>query len=208
MYCQNCSSRNEEQANFCSHCGSSLRSYVINNSSVSGDASFNAGQNNIITGNITVGTSGAKSVALIERTKVTPFVIAGHPIKVACVMASGALAGVLGVAGNIASILSVWPANPISQTSFMVVAIFGVLLFVAGFELRRKLFIRINSLINIESNRERRIYFTRIGGFCLKCDGKLKLRRVGEERNKTVILRCTRNPDHWHTFDPTVLGYV
>jgi len=159
MYCQNCNSQNEDTANFCSRCGNSLKNYTVNNSSVSGDASFNAGQNNIITGNITIGANGAEPVTLIQRTKITPVSIAGHPVKIFWVV----LSGILGVIESVFSIWNEWP-SPRHTSIFILTAGLNAILFFLGVDLKRRFFVRIPHLVNLESDREGHIFFTEIGG--------------------------------------------
>ncbi len=63
----------------------------------------------------------------------------------------------------------------------------------------------MNNAFKIEAGNNNRVYLSNIGGECPKCNGVLKLRSIGPDGNKTNVVRCTRNPDHFWTFDPTVL---
>jgi hypothetical protein len=58
-------------------------------------------------------------------------------------------------------------------------------------------------LFNFESSKTGGVYLTKIGGDCPLCDGKLKVRLTNTQKN--MVVRCTRNPDHFWRFDPTVL---
>jgi len=148
-----------------------------------------------------IGVNSTEPVALIRRTRVTPASLAGRPIKVFGII----LSGILGAIGSVASIWSVW--IPEGYTSiFILTAGFSVILVFLGVDLKRKFFIRIPHFVNLELDGEGYIFFTEIGGVCPKCGGELKLRNVG--KNKTTILRCTRNPDHCWRFDPTVLENI
>lgn len=200
MHCVKCGAEHETKDNFCRNCGSSLSVGGIHNTFTTGDQSFNAGQNNIITGNnISVGGHG-EPVAYIDRVKTTPLTLGGHPVRVAWVITSG----VLGIVGSIASILSTWATS--YQYLWILLLGLSATALLIGIALNRTHFTRLPPFINFESNKAGEIFTTKIEGACPKCDGRLKLRDVGQKNNKTTIVRCTRNPDHYWNFDPTVLG--
>lgn len=201
MHCPKCGTGHESEDRFCRSCGAPLSSPSIHNTSISGDHGFNAGQNNVITGNnISVGGENSEPVAYIDRVKTTPVTLGDHPVKVAWVIISG----VLGIVGSIASIWSAW-ATDYQYLWLLLLGLSGTALLI-GIALDRMRFARLPHFINLESNKSGDIFITKIGGSCPKCDGALKLREVGPKGNKTTIVRCTRNPDHLWGFDPTVLG--
>jgi hypothetical protein len=201
MDCVKCGTECETEDRFCRNCGSSLSAGGIQNTSTTGDQSFNAGQNNVITGNnISVGGENSEPVAYIDRVKTTPITLGGHPVKVAWVISSG----VLGIVGSIASIWSAW-ATTYQFLWLLLLGLSGTA-FLIGIALNRMRFARLPPFINLESNKSGDIFSTKIEGSCPKCDGMLKLREVGPKGNKSTIVRCTRNPDHYWRFDPTVLG--
>jgi hypothetical protein len=105
MHCPKCGNEHESQDRFCRGCGAPLSSSPIENISTSGDQSFNAGQNNVITGNnISVGGGNSEPVAYIDRVKTTPVTLGGHPVTVAWVIISSVL-------GIFSSIASIWSAG-------------------------------------------------------------------------------------------------
>ena len=201
MHCPKCGNEHESLDRFCRGCGATLSSPPIQNTSTSGNQSFNAGQNNVITGNtISVGGGNSEPVAYIDRVKTTPVTLGGHPVKVAWVIISS----VLGIISSIAGIWSAW-ATTYQYLWLLLIGLCGTALII-GIALSRMRFARLPPFINLESNKSGEIFITKIGGVCPKCDGVLKLREVGPKGNKTTIVRCTRNPDHLWRFDPTVLG--
>ncbi|TAL87044.1 MAG: zinc ribbon domain-containing protein [Rhodanobacter sp.] len=201
MHCPKCGSEHESKDRFCRNCGTSLSNSSIQNTSTSGDQSFNAGQHNVITGNhISVGGGNSDPVAYIDRVKTTPITLGGHPVKVVWVIISS----VLGIVGSIASIWSAWATT--YQFLWLLILVLSGTVLLIGIALSRMRFARLPPFINLESNRSGEIFFTKIEGSCPKCDGVLKLREVGPKDNKYTIARCTRNPDHYWHFDPTVLG--
>lgn len=201
MHCVKCGTKYETEDRFCRNCGFSLSVGGIQNTSTTGDQSFNAGQNNVITGNnISVGGGNSEPVAYIDRVKTTPITLGGHPIKVAWVLTSS----VLGIVGSVASILSTW-ATTYQYLWLLLLGLSGMSLLI-GIALNRMRFARLPPFINLESNKTGEIFSTKIEGSCPKCDGVLRLREVGPKDNKITIVRCTRNPDHFWRFDPTVLG--
>ncbi|OQS30408.1 zinc ribbon domain-containing protein [Chromobacterium violaceum] len=201
MHCSNCGSLHDREDRFCKSCGCALVDLGVRNSSISGDQSFNAGQNNIISGNnISVGVGNSEPIAYIERVKITPLSLGGHPVKVAWVIVSS----LLGIVGSVASIWSVW-ATAYQYLWMLLLGLSGTSLLI-GVALNRMRFARFPPFVNFESKKSGEIFVTKIGGLCPKCDGALKLREVGPKGNKTTIVRCTRNPDHSWGFDPTVLG--
>src|SRR5690606_23164791 len=103
---------------------------------------------------------------------------------------------------SIASIWSVW-ASGYQFFSFLLFWLCFIALLVS-IPLSRHRFMRL-PFINLESNKLGEIFSTKIQGKCPNCDGILKLRDIGPEGNKRTIARCTRNPDHYWRFDPTVL---
>lgn len=201
MHCTKCGTVHETEDRFCRNCGSPLSAGVIQNTSTTGDQSFNAGQHNVITGNnISVGGGNSEPIAYIDRVKTTPITLGGHPVKVAWVITSS----VLGIVSSIASIWSAW-ATTFQYFWLLLLGLSGTALLV-GIALNRIRFVRLPPFINLESNKSGEIFSTKIEGSCPKCDGVLKLRDAGPKDNKTTIVRCTRNPDHYWRFDPTVLG--
>ena len=201
MHCPKCGTEHEAENRFCRNCGSPLSAEGIHNTSTTGDQSFNAGQNNVITGNnISVGGGNSEPAAYIDRVKTTQIALGSHPVKVAWVITSS----VLGIVGSIASIWSAW-ATAYQYLWLLLLGLSGTALLI-GIALHRMRFVRLPPFINFESNNAGEIFSTKIEGSCPKCDGVLKLRDVGPKDNKTTIVRCTRNPDHYWRFDPTVLG--
>jgi len=201
MHCVKCETEHEAKDRFCRNCGSPLSAGSVQNTSTTGDKSFNAGQNNVIIGNnISVGGGNFEPVAHIDRVKTTPITLGGHPVKVAWLITSS----VLGIVGSVASILSTW-ATTYQYLWLMLLGLSGTALLI-GIALNRMRFFRLTPFINFESNKAGEIFSTKIEGSCPKCDGVLKLRDVGPKDRKITIVRCTRNPDHFWRFDPTVLG--
>lgn len=187
---------------FCSHCGKSHSDSTQHNISTSGDGSFNAGQQNVFTGN-TIHMEPRRDPephAYIDRVKTSPLTVAGHPIKAAWITFSGAL----GMVGSIASIWSVWQST--TQYFWIFLMAFSMVTLLVGVSLSRQRFTRISQFLTFESNQAGDVFLTKIEGKCPKCDGVLKLRDIGEKEQRTTIVRCTRNPDHSWLFDPTVLG--
>lgn len=200
MQCTKCKTEHKTEDRFCRICGSPLSVGGVQNTSTTGDQSFNAGQHNVITGNnISVGGGNSEPVAYIDRVKTTPITLGGHPVKVAWVITSS----VLGIVSSIASIWSAW-ATTFQYLWLLLLGLSGTALLV-GIALNRIRFARLPPFINLESNKSGEIFSTKIEGLCPKCDGVLKLRDVGPKNNKATIVRCTRNPDHYWRFDPTVL---
>lgn len=201
MYCPKCSTSHELADRFCRQCGTGLSSPTINNTSTSGDHSFNAGQHNTFSGNtISFESVNDEPQACIDRVKTRQLTLAGHPLKVSWMILSGGL----GFVGSIASIWSVWPGG-VGAISPILVGCSGSLILL-GVVLRKQRFARLGQFLTIESNKAGAVFLTKIEGNCPKCDGTLKLRNVGEKEHRTTIVRCTRNPDHFWLFDPTVLG--
>lgn len=202
MYCNQCGNLCGQSDRFCGQCGNSLSSPTGGHTSTTGDQSFNAGQNNVITGNhISLGGAHTEPTAYIDRSKVKPLEVAGHPVKVAWFITSG----VFGLVGSVATIWGAWPQTH-PYLWFFVLGVSGASLAVGGI-LHRLRFVRL-PFGNLESNRDGHVFHTEIAGACPKCDGSLKLREVGPEKNRVTIVRCSRNPDHWWRFDPTVLGDI
>lgn len=201
MHCFNCGAKYENEDQFCRKCGITLSAGGRKNTSTTGDQSFNAGQNNIITDNkIYIGAKNSEPVACIDRLKTTPITLGGHPIKVAWIIISSTLS----IIGSITRILSTWETN-YQYLWLLLLGLSGTALLI-GITLNRMRFVRLPPFINLESNKAGEIFSTKIGGSCPKCDGTLKLRDVGPQNNKTTIVCCTRNPNHYWHFDPTVLG--
>jgi|GEM_PF-1498054 len=195
-------SSNGDQSNvFVCYKNSSIRPSTTNHST-SGDGSFNAGQNNTINGNITIGAINTDLSCYVKRTKAKPLRIADHHIKITWIISSGTL----GVIAGATSIISDW-SN--SNLLFFLVSLLGIivstsLLFI-GVKLKNRLFNHTAGL-TFESDKSGQAYSTKIEGPCPKCDGVLKLKNIGQRENRITILRCTRNPEHWGPFDPTQLG--
>jgi len=203
MYCTHCSASHEELDRFCRQCGKSLAASPQRNLVSYGDHSFNAGQNNVFTGNtINLETDRVNSEpqAYIDRIKTRPLTIAGHPVKAAWLTFSGAL----GIVGSIASIWRVWQST--TQYFWIFVMGFSMVTLLVGMCLSRHRFTRLSHFLTIESNKAGDVFLTKIEGRCPKCDGVLKLRDIGEKEHRTTIVRCTRNPAHSWLFDPTILG--
>lgn len=138
--------------------------------------------------------------AYIDRVKTRPLMVAGHPVKAAWIIYSGAL----GMVGSIASIWSVWQSTP--QYFWIFLMGLSMVTLVVGMGLSRQRFTRLSQFLTIESNKAGDVFLTKIEGKCPKCDGVLKLRDIGEKEQRATIVRCTRNPDHSWLFDPTILG--
>ncbi len=201
MNCPKCSTPHEHVDRFCRRCGTSLSNATQHNTSNSGDHSFNAGQNNTFSGNtITFDSAHSEPQALIERVRTRPLAVAGQPVKIAWLIFSG----VLGIVGSIASIWSVWRTG--QQFFWMILLGFSMVTLFLGAILSRHRFARLAPFLTIESNKDGALFLTRIEGDCPKCDGILKLRDVGPKGYRKTLVRCTRNPDHKWSFDPTVLG--
>lgn len=201
MHCPKCGCQHETLDNFCRNCGNTLTgSPHATNSSLSGNSSFNAGQNNLIMGNnISFNNVKSEPITYVAREKITPLSLRGHPVKVAWVIVSGAF----GFLGSIASILSMQVMHYQIYVIFLLV--FSSIVLAIGITLHKRRFARFPFSINFESNKSGEIFITRIGGSCPNCDGSLKLREVESEGNKTTIVLCTRNPKHRWNFDPTML---
>ena len=203
MYCTYCSASHNELDRFCSQCGKSLADSTQHNISTSGDRSFNAGQHNVFTGNtinLEPSRNDSEPQAYIDRVKTRPLMVAGHPVKAAWILYSGAL----GMVGSIASIWSVWQSTP--QYFWIFLMGLSMVTLVVGMGLSRQRFTRLSQFLTIESNKAGDVFLTKIEGKCPKCDGVLKLRDIGEKEQRATIVRCTRNPDHSWLFDPTILG--
>jgi hypothetical protein len=201
MNCPQCSASHENLDRFCRQCGTSLSLPIHHNASTSGDHSFNAGLHNTFTGNtINFDSDNSEPRAYIERVKTRPLTVGGHPVKAAWVIFSG----VLGMVGSVASIWSVWQTG--FQYLWLVLLGFSMVALLLGTVLNRQRFARLTPFLTIESNKAGALFLTTIEGECPKCDGVLKLRDVGEKEHRSTLVRCTRNPDHFWLFDPTVLG--
>jgi hypothetical protein len=203
MHCPKCGMEWSGDDHFCRRCGVPLRTPITENSSVSGDNSFNAGQNNVFTGNnFSIGRTGESPVAIIDRVKVTRVTIGGRPLKVAWIIVSS-------VVGFVGSIVSIWTAWTPSYM-YLWVAILGLsgMALLIGFTLSRTRFARVPPFLNLESNRQGEVFATKIAGECPKCDGRLRLKEVGPKNHRVTVVQCSRNSEHAWRFDPTVLGEV
>ena len=201
MHCSKCGVEVSQDANFCQKCGASLSP----TSSASGDGSVNvAGSNNISNSHLHVGdvyqSEKPEDTAYIDRTSVKQIKLGDTPVKTSWLIVSG----LVGFVGSWASILSFFGSN----WQFLSILILALSMFLAlnGLMLWRTRFVRMK-FFNLESNQDGELFFTRIGGDCPKCDGKLKLVdiKVSQNSHRTFV-RCTRNGDHIWNFDPTVLG--
>ena len=200
MDCNECGAENKEQAKFCSECGHNLKNPSNVNIS-SGDNSVNFGNQNQVSGN-TININSGKNdseKAYIDRTKIKPLSIAGTQLKASWLLISG----LLSFFGSIASILGFIGTE--YQFFFILSMLAGAILFPVGMMLVQTKHISFPPFFNLESGSDGEIYITKIEGSCPKCTGKLKLRSIGPKNNKTTVVRCTRNPDHMWSFDPTVL---
>ena len=200
MHCTECGTEATDQAKFCSECGHNLSAAGSVKIS-SGDNSVNFGNKNQVTGN-TININSKKDdseKAYIDRTKIKPLSIAGTQLKASWLVISG----LLGFFGSIASILGFLGTG--YQFFFIVSMAVGAILFPIGMVLVQTKHMSFPPFFNLESGSRGEIYFTKIEGSCPKCTGKLKLRSIGPKNNKTTVVRCTRNPDHMWSFDPTVL---
>ncbi|AEX22403.1 zinc ribbon domain-containing protein [Vibrio sp. EJY3] len=201
MHCSNCGLEHSEESNFCSNCGTKLKNDDGININT-GDSSVNVGLNSSID-NSTINVYSPsqvdqKEVAYIERKSVKPLSIFGLHLKTTWLIYSGAIS----LVGSFASIFSFWG---IGSHWMMLLMPLGGFAFIMGLMLSRQKFAHFWSFLNLESGADKRIYRTVVEGDCPKCTGKLKLRSIGPENNKTTVVRCTRNPDHVWGFDPTVL---
>ena len=201
MYCSKCGVEVSQGANFCQECGASLRP----TSSASGDSGLNvAGSNNISNSHLHVGdvyqSQKPEDTAYIDRTSVKQIKVGDTPVKTSWLIVSG----LVGFAGSLASIFSFFGSN----WQLLSVLILGLSMSLAltGVVLSRTRFVRMK-FVNLEANRDGELFFTRIGGDCPRCDGKLKLVdiKVAQNSHRTFV-RCNRNGDHIWNFDPTVLG--
>lgn len=201
MYCPQCSALHEAIDHFCRKCGTSLSPVTTTtNTATSGDHSFNAGQHNTFTGSINIRSENDEPRAYIDRVKNRPLSIGGHPLKVSWVILSGGL----GFASSVVTIWSVFPKGP--HYGVLILLAISMVAIMLGTVLHSQRFARLGSFLTFESDKEGAIFLTEIGGECPICDGKLKLRDVGQKEQRTTLVRCTRNPDHFWLFDPTVLG--
>ncbi|MFQ6757439.1 MAG: zinc ribbon domain-containing protein [Deltaproteobacteria bacterium] len=200
MHCTECGKDANEQDKFCSECGNNLRNsngIVIS----SRENSINFGQNNQLAGNtINVNpVQDPRETAYINRTKIKPLSVAGIQLKASWLLVSG----LIGFFGSIASILGFIGTG--YQFPFIISMSIGIMLFPIGMMLMQSKHFNFPPFFNLESGSNGEIYITKIEGDCPKCTGKLKLRSVGPKNMKTIVVRCTRNPDHIWGFDPTVL---
>lgn len=201
MHCRNCGVEVSQDANFCQKCGTSLNP----TSSASGEGSINvAGSNNISNSHLHVGNvyqaAKPEDTAYIDRTSVRQIKFGDTPVKTSWLIVSG----LVGFVGSWTSILSFFGSN----WQFLSIVILALSMFLAltGVILWRTRFVRMK-FFNVEASPEGELFFTRIGGECPKCDGKLKLVDIRVSRNShRTYVRCTRNGDHIWNFDPTVLG--
>jgi hypothetical protein len=200
VHCSKCGAEISEDANFCSKCGSLVTAGV----SAVGDGSLNiAGSNNISNSQLHVGNiynaERPADTAYIDRTFVKPITLAGNSVKTSWLIFSG----LVGFVGSWASIFSFFG----SVWQFLFIFILGISMFLAlsGIQLRRARFSKF-FWFNIEANKEGKLFLSRIGGDCPKCDGNLKLVdiKIAQDRHKTFV-RCSRNSDHIWNFDPTCL---
>lgn len=146
------------------------------------------------------GHSNARPVAVIGRVHSTPLSVLGTPIKAGWLIISG----IVGFIGSIASIVGL--SQHLSLWFVLLLSVAGLCL-IAGIALVRQRFIRVPYLpFNFEADRDGKVFFTKIEGNCPLCDGKLKLRDIGQNDQKVTYVRCTRNPDHIWSFDFTVLN--
>lgn len=201
MHCSKCGVEVSQDANFCQKCGTSLNPI----SSASGEGSVNvAGSNNISNSHFHVGdvyqAEKPEDTAYIDRTSVRKIKFGDTPVKTSWLIVSG----LVGFVGSWASILSFFGSN--WQFLSIVILALSMFLVLTGVILWRTRFVRMK-FFNVEANPDGELFFTRIGGECPKCDGKLKLVdiKVSQNSHRTYV-RCTRNGDHIWNFDPTVLG--
>ncbi|GGK50821.1 zinc ribbon domain-containing protein [Aliivibrio fischeri] len=201
MKCINCSLQQSDKNKFCSECGTKLKP-VSSTDITTGDNSVNVGINSTIdnsTINLYTGPKDdPKDVAYIERKQIKPLSLFGFHLKTTWLIYSG----IISMLGSFASIFSVWSFG---STWLLLLMPLGGFAFVMGIALKRQKFAHFWAFLNIEAGIDDRIYKTVIEGDCPKCTGKLKLRSIGPENDKKTIVRCTRNPDHLWSFDPTVL---
>lgn len=134
----------------------------------------------------------------IRRLEVVPLSVRGAPVRTVWFMQGGVFAGALGFWGLATPPHSVW--------GFFLLAP-GLLALIAGVALRRKRYVRVQGLCNLEANADGHVFYTRIGGECPVCDGELavgEVRRPGG-RGKMTVCQCSRDPSHVWAFDAKVL---
>ena len=201
MHCFSCGFKQGDDNKFCSNCGTKLELSDTNNINT-GDNSINVGLNSSID-NSTINVyrenqHDQKERAYIERKSIKPIGLFGVHLKASWLIYTG----LLSVLGSFASIFSFWG---VTNTWLIMLMPLGGFVLIMGIVLKRQQFARFWSFFNMESGSDGLIYRTVIEGDCPKCTGKLKLRELGPENNKSTVVRCTRIPDHIWGFDPTVL---
>ncbi|QDG39307.1 zinc ribbon domain-containing protein [Alteromonas mediterranea] len=201
MNCPSCGTEQIQAGKYCSECGHKFIEGQCNYART-GEHSVNIGLNSSIDNStINVHSSAIEdpsNIAYIERKSINPVSILGIHLKTTWLIYSGAVS----VIGSFASIFSFWSFK--STWLLMLLPIGGFML-ILGLVLKRHKFAHFTSFFNLEAGIDDRVYRSKIGGACPKCSGILKLRSIGPDGNKTNVVRCTRNPDHLWTFDPTVL---
>lgn len=204
MLCDKCDAKIDMDDRFCRKCGTALNTGGTHNKAITGDNSFNAGQNNIITDNqIVFGTTtqAVEPIPYIKRLKITPLKIGNRPIKTAWFIWSG----ILTTAGSIASIWAVLPSRPNFILLFLLFFGAGFIAIATGKTLNKIQFARVPFVTNFEANEQKEVFISKIGGDCPRCTGKLKLTNIINKQVNITALICTRNPTHRWGFDPTRL---
>ncbi|MDK2051705.1 hypothetical protein [Aliarcobacter butzleri] len=199
MFCTNCNKNNMINAKFCNECGIPLG---INNS-INGNGNLNFGHNNNISANnISLNYQNINEPkAYIRRSKTIPIKIGSTQITSKMTI----FLGTIGFIGSIASIWSTW----LKELNLLHVFFLCLIPFAGlGILLIKKRFSRLLFSWNIESNKEDKLFLTKIDGSCPKCDGILKLKEVGENSMRRTIVQCNRNKKHYWEFDFTILDNI
>ena len=149
---------------------------------------------------------------LIHRELITPIKVADTPVKHWWFTA----AGVLGVIGNLASIVGVWltlgtdnaPPLPTPPIWTMLLSFF---LLILGLALWREKYLTVlfTGRTLETGTQDGTLYLTKITGVCRECDSPVEVATIGSKDNRITVVRCKNNPQqHRWEFDRTKLGDV
>ena len=179
-------------------------------------------------GNIIINTSKSEpsnNEYQLERTYVKPLLIGNKHVKSWWLSITGAI----GFIGSLASIvglmytamqsipasfsimqsgeaLPIFTRTVISIIVVLLISLIFTSIFVFSKVLKHRKFFYIPLLkINLEVDKNGRIYKTKIIGKCGICNGSANVRKYGPEDDRKVRIVCTENPDHHWDFDKTEL---